>query len=132
MGRLDSVPAVRRIDTERPDLQAFDIVRHVNSADIENLFGLLEAAYALHPRIDVLVRLIDIEGVDWADADPDTIKQGKADARRHVRRCAIVGEPGAILASRGGLFLDADPIETSQFTPAEEDAAWAWLGSDSL
>jgi hypothetical protein len=129
---LDSVPAVRRIDTGRPDLQAFDIVGHVSTSDIENLFGLLEAAYALHPRNDVLIRLIDIEGVDWADADPETIKQGKADARRHVRRCAIVGEAGAILAAHGALFLDADPVEVRQFPPDEEDAAWAWLGTETL
>jgi len=129
---LDSVPAVRRIDTDRPDLQAFDIVGHVSAADIENLFGLLEAAYALRPRNDVLIRLIDIEGVDWADADRQTIEQGKADARRHVRRCAIVGDAAAILAAHGALFLDADPVEVRQFPPSREDEAWAWLGSETL
>ncbi|TJV02209.1 MAG: STAS/SEC14 domain-containing protein, partial [Mesorhizobium sp.] len=62
MNYLEDVPAVRRIDTDRDDLFAIDVVGHVTAADAENLFGLLEAAYALHPKIDVLVRLIDHEG----------------------------------------------------------------------
>ncbi|TIV56233.1 MAG: STAS/SEC14 domain-containing protein, partial [Mesorhizobium sp.] len=60
----------------------------------ENLFGLLEAAYALHPRIDVLVRLTDEESVDWANIAQDTLKQGVAGAMEHVVRCAAIGEPG--------------------------------------
>ena len=57
MKSLDAVPAIRRIDTNRDALFAIDVVGDVSPADAENLFGLLEAAYALHPRIDVLVRL---------------------------------------------------------------------------
>ena len=53
MNFLDTVPAIRRIDTDRDDLFAIDVVGYVSAADAENLFGLLEAAYALHPRIDV-------------------------------------------------------------------------------
>ena len=123
---LDSVPAVRRVDTPRADLQAFDIVGHVNSADVENLFGLLEAAYALHPRVDVLIRMIDNEGIDWAEVAPGTIEQGRDHARRHVRRCAIIGD-GSSLAAAQGLFLDATPVELRQFSPQDEEAAWAWV-----
>ena len=75
MNFLESVPAIRRIETDRDDLFAIDVVGHVSAADGENLFGLLEAAYALHPAIDVLVRLVDHDGVDWADIagrDPET------------------------------------------------------------
>ncbi len=58
---LEAVPAIRRIETNRDALFAIDVVGDVSPADAENLFGLLEAAYALHPRIDVLVRLTDEE-----------------------------------------------------------------------
>ncbi len=50
MHSLDPVPAVRRIETDRSDACAFEIVGHVSPADIENLYGLLEGAYALHRR----------------------------------------------------------------------------------
>ena len=50
MNFLEEVPAVRKIETDRTDLLAVDIVGHVTAADAENLFGLLEAAYALHPQ----------------------------------------------------------------------------------
>ena len=96
MNFLEDVPAVRRIDTDRDDLFAIDVVGHVAAADAENLFGLLEAAYALHPKIDVLVRLIDHEGVDWADVSDETLEQGTAHAVEHVRRCAALGEPNWI------------------------------------
>ena len=64
MSSLTSLPAVRQVETDRPDLFAFDVVGQVSPADVENFYGLLEAAYALQPEIDVLVRVIDHEGVE--------------------------------------------------------------------
>ncbi|TIL79063.1 MAG: STAS/SEC14 domain-containing protein, partial [Mesorhizobium sp.] len=63
MNFLETVPAIRRIDTDRDDLFAIDVVGDVTGADAENLFGLLEAACALHSKIDVLVRLVELGGV---------------------------------------------------------------------
>ncbi len=126
MSMLESVPAVRRIETDRRDLSAFDIVGHVSAADVENLFGLLEAAYAIDTKVDVLLRVVDNEGVDWPEVAADTIEQGKAHAREHVRRCAVVGEREGLAAVQG-LFLDAKPVEFRQFTPDEEVAAWSWV-----
>lgn len=128
MSFLEAVPAVRRIETDRDDLFAIDIVGHVSAADAENLFGLLEAAYALHPRIDVLVRLTDHDGVDWADISQDTVSQGKAQAGRHVARCAAVGEPNWIPLVQG-FFAAAVPTELRHFDAADEQAAWDWLGA---
>ena len=93
MNFLQSVPAIRRIETDRDDLFAIDVVGHVSAADAENLFGLLEAAYALHQRIDVLVRLVDHDGVDWTDVSDETLKQGTVHALEHIGRCAAIGEP---------------------------------------
>ena len=55
MHPMDSVPAIRRLDTGRTDLLAIEIAGAVTGADVENLYGLLEGAYALHDRIDLLV-----------------------------------------------------------------------------
>ena len=126
MNMLESVPAVRRIDTARRDLHAFDIVGHVSPADIENLFGLLEAACAIDPRIDVLLRISDNEGVDWQGVSPDTMRQGKALASEHVRRCAVVGDRAG-LAAIHGIFLDTRPVEFREFPYDNEDVAWDWI-----
>jgi hypothetical protein len=125
---LEDVPAIRQIETSRDDLLALDIVGHVTAADAENLFGLLEAAYALHPKIDVLVRITDHDGVDWADLADDTLAQGKRDAAEHVRRCASVGEPNWIPRMQG-FFSTPSPVELKHFAAEDEPAAWQWLGA---
>ena len=128
MNFLEAVPAIRRIETNRDALFAIDVVGDVSPADAENLFGLLEAAYALHPRIDVLVRLTDEESVDWANISQDTLRQGVADAMQHVVRCAAIGKPSwASLIT--GVFPKALPFEFRRFDVDDEEAAWQWLGA---
>lgn len=131
MSFLESVPAVRRIETTRPDLFAVDIVGLVTPADAENLFGLLEAAYALHPRIDVLVRLLEYEGAEWSQIAPETVEKGKALATKHVGRCASIGEPDWI-AGMQGFLAPSTPVELKHFPAEDEEAAWRWLGSRPL
>jgi hypothetical protein len=121
---LEAVPAIRRIDSDRDELFAIDVVGDVSPADAENLFGLLEAAYALHPKIDVLVRLTDQESVDWANIAPDTLRQGIADALEHVVRCAVIGDADA---SAAGFFPRVLPFEFRHFGSDDEAAAWQWL-----
>lgn len=127
MNFLDAVPAIRRIDTNRDDLFAVDIVGQVSSADAENLFGLLEAAYALHSSIDALVRLVDYEGADWADLSKQTLEQGRQKAVEHVGRCAVVGEPDWI--SRIQSVFTPRPVEWRHFATEDEQDAWKWLGA---
>ena len=128
MNFLEAVPAIRRLDTNRDALFAIDVVGGVSPADAENLFGLLEAAYALHPRIDLLVRLTDAESVDWAKISEKTLRQGVAGALEHVVRCATIGEPRwASLV--GGFFPKALPFEFRHFGSDDEAAAWRWLGA---
>ena len=124
---LQSVPAIRRIDTDRDDLFAIDVVGHVSAADAENVFGLLEAAYALHQRIDVAVRIVDHEGVDWADISDETLKQGAVHALEHIGRCAAIGTPDWTPDARHALPASS-PIEFRHFKAEDEDEAWRWLG----
>lgn len=125
---LDSVPAVRRIDTDRPSLCAFDIVGPVTNADLENLFGLLEAAYALHPSTDVLLRLTECEGFEGEGVERSTLTEGSAAAGQHVGRCAIVGDGDGLARSRR-LFVAAGAAETRRFDIDDEQEAWEWLGA---
>jgi len=130
MNSLDAVPAVRRIDTDRADLFAVDVVGHVSPADAENLFGLLEAAYLLHPMVDVLARLVDYEDTDWAGLSPQTIERGKAKALEHVRRCATIGEPD--WTGRVRRLFTTLPVEIRHFDAKDEQQAWTWLGARAL
>ncbi|TPL95521.1 STAS/SEC14 domain-containing protein [Mesorhizobium sp. B2-3-12] len=128
MNFLQSVPAIRRIDTSRDDLFAIDVVGHVSAADAENLFGLLEAAYLLHPRIDVAVRIIDHDGVDWVDISDETIKKGAVHALEHIGRCAAIGTPDWTPNARHALPASS-PVEFRHFKIEDEAAAWEWLGA---
>lgn len=130
MSFLNTVPAIRRIDTDRADLLAFDVVGSVVPSDAENLFGLLEAAYVLHSKIDVLVRLVDFEGVEWAGLSDETLEGGKARALEHVGRCASVGGPDWTNSAQG-LFTRI-PLELRYFAAEHEAEAWIWLGARPL
>ncbi|MBN9220900.1 MAG: STAS/SEC14 domain-containing protein [Mesorhizobium sp.] len=126
MNFLQSVPAIRRIDASRDDLFAIDVVGHVSAADAENLFGLLEAAYALHQKIDVAVRMIDHDGVDWSAISDETLKQGAVHALEHIGRCAAIGTPDWTADARHALPASS-PIEFRHFKIEDEAEAWAWL-----
>jgi len=131
MNSLAQMPAFRRLDTDNDQVFAVEIEGHATSADAENLFGLLEGAYALHDRIDVLIRASDFDGADWPDIAPETIAEGRRHAEEHVRRCAVVGGPdwtGRV----GGFFAPAVPIELRYFTADAEPEAWRWLGAKEI
>ena len=128
MRPLEPVPAIRRIETDRADLCALDVVGHLTSADLENAFGLLEAAYVDHPAIDLLVRLSGYDGFDWDGVFATSTLRGKRNALRHVRRYAVVGGPAWISKSLG-LFGRLTSMESRHFDAADEAAAWEWLGT---
>lgn len=127
MHPLDAVPAIRRLDTSRDDLLAVEIAGPVTGADVENLYGLLEGAYALHERIDLLVRWPDGEDVAWTDIAADTLDAARGDTARHVGRCAAIGASGDISAL---LRRFVGPVgEVRRFPQEQEAEAWAWLGA---
>lgn len=131
MNSLDPVPAVRRIETDRTDVFAIEIIGYVTSADVENLYGLMEGAYALHDKLDVLVRMKNYEGVEWANVSGETADEGRMHALKHVRRCAAVGEPdwtGRV----AGFFDPALPVELRHFDLQDEADAWAWIGAHEI
>lgn len=128
MKSMDAPPPFRRIDTDNPEVYAFEIVGHFTQADIENAYGLLDAAYEGHDKIDVLLRATGYDGFDWSALfDPMTFK-GKMKALHHIRRYALVGGP-AWMGPVVGLFAPLTSIETRHFADADEAKAWEWLGA---
>jgi hypothetical protein len=128
MHQLEPVPAIRRIETDREDLCALEIVGHFTAADLENAYGLLEGAYAVHDRIDLLVRISRYDGFDWGAAFNEATIRGKTRALRHIRKYAVVGGP-AWMRTVIGIFGPLTSIETRYFDAEEEAAAWEWMGA---
>jgi hypothetical protein len=127
MHPLDSVPAVRRLDTDRSDVLAIEFAGPVTGADVENLYGLLEGAYTLHDQIDLLVRWADGDEVDWEKVKPATVAEARDHAARHIRRYAAVGERGDLSSLLKRLVGSVG--EHRRFAADEEEKAWEWIGA---
>lgn len=124
----ETPPSVRRIETDREDAFAAEVTGEIESADIENMFGLLEGACELHDLIDVIVVVHDYEGFDWNALWREETYQNKSHALKHIRKCALVGAASWMTA---GISL-AKPftsIEIKQFDLDELEEAWAWIGA---
>lgn len=130
MHPLDSVPSVRRLETDRKDLLAIEIAGPLGGADVENLYGLLEGAYTLHDTLDLLVRATD-EDVKWSEIDASTLENGRDHARSHIRRCATIGgssEMNSLIKT----FGKTSQTEFRRFEPDDEPQAWEWLAAREL
>ncbi|MGB3388376.1 MAG: STAS/SEC14 domain-containing protein [Pseudaminobacter sp.] len=129
MHPLDAVPAIRRIETDRGDLCALEIVGRFTAADLENAYGLLQGAYAEHEKIDLLVRITHYDGFDWGSAFTEATIRGKTEALRHIRKYAVVGGPGWMRVMIG-IFGPLTSIETRYFDLSDEAEAWQWVGGE--
>ena len=122
---LEPIPAIRRLDTNRSALFAVEIAGHVSASDIENLYGLLEGAYALHERIDLFIRIVDHRGVEWNAVSSKTVAEAHEHAEHHIARCVTVGDR-RVTARMARIFCPEN-AEHTHFESEDEAAAWAWL-----
>lgn len=126
----DTPPNVRRIDTDRDDAYAFEITGHITAADVENMYGLLEGAYELHERIDLIVIIHDYEGFEWSAAWQEQALLGKK-VLDHIRKYAVVGGPGW-MGPMIGMFRPFLSPDMRHFEVEESEAAWEWIGARPL
>jgi len=129
MPARDPLPAIRRIDTHRGNLCALDIVGHFTAADLENAYGLLEAAYSEHDTVDLLIRMRNYQGFDWTAVFDERTIRDKAHALRHLRRYALVGGP-AWLKPVLAVFGPLTSVKTRHFELRDEARAWAWIEAE--
>lgn len=130
MHALDPLPSVRRIETKSDRVLALEIDGELKPADVENLFGLLDGAYELHEKIDVLVRLANFEGIDWNGISKESTDEGKRRAKQHIRRVAAVGEKG--VTSIGKFLAPSSSVEFQHFSHDREPEAWDWIGTREI
>ncbi|MCV0397085.1 MAG: STAS/SEC14 domain-containing protein [Rhizobiaceae bacterium] len=123
---LERLPAVRRIETDRENVFAFELAGYLSAADIENLYGLLEGAYAVYDRIDLLLKFVDHEGIDRDAIMSDTAAGLSDHAGKHVNRAAMVGAPEWVSAA-STLVSAFSSVKLKRFEPDEEQAAWAYI-----
>ncbi|HWK64393.1 MAG TPA: STAS/SEC14 domain-containing protein [Rhizobiaceae bacterium] len=128
---MEPLPAIRRIDADRDDLCALEIVGRFTAADLENAYGLLQAAYERHDKIDVLIRISDYDGFDWNAALDESLVGLKSQALPHIRKYAVVGGPTWMRVALG-LFGPFMSFDVRHFAMQEEAAAWAWIGGQPI
>lgn len=131
MQSMEPLPAIRRIDADREDLCALEVVGRFTAADLENAYGLLQAAYERHDKIDLLVRISDYEGFDWNAALDESVTGLKSQALPHIRKYAVVGGP-AWMRLAIGVFSPFMSIEARHFAIEHEAAAWEWIGGQPV
>jgi hypothetical protein len=124
----ENPPNVRRIETDRHDVCGFKVCGYITVADIENLYGLLEGAYAAHGRINVIVIIEDYEGFEWNAVWREQTILRKTKAARRIRKYAVVGGP-AWVRNAMRFFRPFLSIEMKHFTIGEAEAAWEWVGA---
>jgi hypothetical protein len=105
---MEAPVAIRRLDTDREDVFAFDVVGHINASDVENY-----------------------DGVEWDAALKDFNLLGKTHALKHIRLYAVVGGPawvGPMIAVFNPFFR----VKMKHFDETEEEAAWKWIGAREI
>lgn len=131
MRNLERLPAVRQITTDRRDVFAIELTGEFTSADAENLCGLLEGAYAISDRIDLLVRIVDLTQIELSDLSAETAGLIRSEAKSHIGRCALVGDTAWVSEISHLAFTGAE-LEIRRFAPEHEADAWQWLGTREL
>lgn len=117
---------IRPRATPRPTLLAFDIVGKIDRVAIEAMAHRIDAAFAAYDRIDILLIMLDFEGMETAAAfDPEALS-AQARSLRHVRKYGVVGAP-AWARAMIEVFDFLSPVEAKTFDLAEEADAWAWV-----
>lgn len=127
----EAPPAIRQIETSRADLCALEIVGRLTTADVENAYGLVEAEFASHDRIDLIVLISGYEGFDWASAFNLDILRRKMRAIGHISRYALIGGPIwlRLLTKLSSPFLS---MEIRCYRASEAVEAWKWLKARPL
>ncbi|MDI6027932.1 STAS/SEC14 domain-containing protein [Corticibacterium sp. UT-5YL-CI-8] len=126
MNPIEAMPAIRRIETDRKDICALEIVGHVSEGDIENAYGLIDAVAMMHDTIDIFIRVTDYEGIDWS-----AIMKEDAEAPKPARKFAFVGGPGLIRTAMT-TFGPFKAEERRNFDNDHEAEAWEWIGAKPL
>ena len=123
-------PSIREIETDRPDVLAFEVNGRIRREDLSGLIPVVEQALAAHEHIRILVRITRFDGVGLDALRAEGLAPMKVRGLRQVERYALVGGPDWMrtVVHRVAPWVG---IDTRYFEPSEEAAAWDWLKEGS-
>ncbi|PEN11075.1 hypothetical protein CRI94_16775 [Longibacter salinarum] len=119
-------PSLRRITTDKDAVRAFALTGPLRSSDIRLLADDLDAAYARHGTIRLLMR-VEHYGLRPSVFTQDIVKM-KLRALQHVKAYALVGGP-SWMAGVASLLDPLMSMEVRHFGLDDENDAWEWLGA---
>lgn len=117
---------VRQIATDTPSVYAFHIDGDLKSEELAAVAELLDVAFELYDRINVLFLLHDFSMSDAVSSLSLKTLVTQARSVAHIHRYAVVGAPSAASAMIE-ISAKAMPVEARAFKPGEEDAAWRFV-----
>jgi hypothetical protein len=120
------VPALRVIETTRPDCVAFAWNGMISTTDAAELVRVLDHAIDRHGTIRLLARIERLGGIAPGAFTETGLIALKRRARDALERYAVVGGPKWLprwIAAVASLFK----VDVRHFPQADESAAWTWL-----
>lgn len=119
-------PGLRRVPTTDDSVRAFVLDGPLRAADVKMLSDDLDAAYARHGTVRLLLR-VEHYGLRPSVFTQNLVKM-KLRALRHVGAYALVGGPDWM----AGVVSLLDPLldmDLRHFPLERETEAWTWLGA---
>lgn len=127
-------PAIKVIETDRPDVLGFEIDGRASKAELDAIAAHFNArldALAGGGPVRMLGRIRSLGGFELGglmSQDYFAMKRGFLD---RLDRYAVVGGP-AWLRTMTSMLAPLFKAEVRWFDEAEEKAAWAWLGTEPV
>ena len=121
-------PALKVIETDRPDVFAFEIDGHLSKAELDAATVLFAEALAGKDQVRVLGRIRRLGGFEpggLLSSDYFAMKRGFLE---RMERYALVGGPGWLRTTLNAL-APLFKAEIRHFGEDEEAAAWTWIGA---
>jgi len=119
---------IRVVETNRPDVLAFEIDGKLTRQDLEAVAKRFTTGMAGQSPSRVLGKIIRLGGAELGGLVDDDLVKGKLAAFSNVERYAIVGGP-AWLAGWVSVIDALARADIRHFPLQDESAAWTWIGA---
>ena len=129
-GRRDTPhdPSIRMIETDNPDMLAFELDGRIREPDIAAISDRFRAAMESGKPVALLGRIHRYDGIELGAIFNRDYIEVKLRGLRSVGRYALVGGPDW-LATWVTCIAPLVRTEVRHFAANDEEAAWSWIGA---
>lgn len=124
----NTIPVVSKITPTDKNIVAFSINGVLTNAEIENLYGLLDAAIAQQDQINLILIFKEYDGMDWKSLFAKDTAPIRAEAAKKINRYAIVGGP-AWLNPAISILQPLKQNKIKWFSQIDEKKAWDFINT---